>query len=822
MVRLQISLLLAVAGCWALAPIGRGAPITTAGQAAQLDVRAAGEHSVRVTLKPITFSDEFPYSPSLAERDYAPAAISIRQIDQPIQAQIGQLTVVVRGDPLTVRITNSAGQLVQELIFESDGKLSFQLGDGPVLGLGEGGPLPKRGWRNDPIEFDRRGRLDEMRPRWQSDAYGSRNPVALAIGTAGWGLYVATPWGQFDLRDADRGTFTPWQPPEPPAPDRDASRRERGEQQRRYTAQVQGRPPVDQIVPGLYDVFVFDAHQPAELMKDVSTIAGPAVMPPLWSLGYMQSHRTLEDADQMIRIVDTFREKKIPVDAVIYLGSGFCPRGWNTPQPSFDFNPDVFPGDPTEVINELHDRHVKVVTHIVPWNRDRLPTLQGTIPPRPDETVDDSHIQTYWQQHEGLFAAGVDAFWPDEGDWFNLFERMKRHQMYYQGPLSTRPNVRPWSLHRNGHLGVARWGGWVWSGDTESSWKTLEGQVAVGINHSLSVGPYWGSDIGGFYPNEELTGELYARWFQFGAFCPSFRAHGRTWWTRLPWGWGLAEMGPLEDRRNPLESELNNPAIEPICRKYDELRYELLPYTYTLAWQARDTGMPLMRAMWLHYPVDPQARKLGSQYLWGRDLLVAPVFEKGATSRDVYLPQGDWFDFWTNEKLAGGRTVTRQVDLATMPIYVRAGAIIPFDPVRQYTAQQVDEPTTLKIYPGADGEFTLYSDDGTSLDYLTGRATRTRLKWDDATRRLTIEPAPPVGATNEFAGANSESSWFPRAKSRKLTTPARLSAWISNLRQNSGSPFWQDTLKRRHFKGKITDSLPIGTGLLWEVARPWT
>ena len=115
-----------------------------------------------------------------------------------------------------------------------------------------------------------------------------------------------------------------------------------------------------------------------------------------------------------------------------------------------------------------------------------------------------------------------------------------------KGRCSRQPNVRPWSLQRNGHLGVAQWGGWVWSGDTESTWKTLEAQVAVGINHSLSLSPYWGSDIGGFYPNNELTGELYARWFQFAAFCRSFRSHGRIWWTRLPWGWGLSDMGPRE------------------------------------------------------------------------------------------------------------------------------------------------------------------------------------------------------------------------------------------------------------------------------------
>ena len=301
----------------------------------------------------------------------------------------------------------------------------------------------------------------------------------------------------------------------------------------------------------------------------------------------------------MLGIAETFRRKQIPLDALIYLGTGFTPRGWNTKQPSFEFNPDVFTRDPAAVIADLHARHVKVVVHMVPWDRDRLPTLQGTIPPQSGETLDASHLASYWQQHVPLVKAGIDAFWPDEGDWFNLHERIRRHQLYYQGHLQTTPNVRPWSLQRNGYPGIAQWGGWVWSGDTESAWKTLEAQIAVGINYSLSIGPYWGSDIGGFYPNSELTGELYARWFQFAAFCGSFRSHGRTWWTRLPWGWGLSDMGPREhnntnapippdDRRNILPSEMNNPAIEPVARKYAELRYQLLPYTYTLAWEARD------------------------------------------------------------------------------------------------------------------------------------------------------------------------------------------------------------------------------------------
>ena len=170
-----------------------------------------------------------------------------------------------------------------------------------------------------------------------------------------------------------------------------------------------------------------------------------------------------------------------------------------------------------------------------------------------------------------------------------------------------------------------------------------------------------------------------------------------------------------------------------------------MPYTYTLAWEARKTGMPFMRAMWLHYSSDSKAAGIGSQYLWGRDLLIAPVFKKGATTRDVYLPVGDWYDWWTNEKKQGGKTISREVNLATMPVYVRAGAIIPFDPVRQYADETVQTPTTLKVYTGANGDYTLYDDDGITQNYLAGEGALTHILWNDKDKKLTLEPAPDSG-----------------------------------------------------------------------------
>jgi alpha-glucosidase/alpha-D-xyloside xylohydrolase len=226
---------------------------------------------------------------------------------------------------------------------------------------------------------------------------------------------------------------------------------------------------------------------------------------------------------------------------------------------------------------------------------------------------------------------------------------------------------------------------------------------------------------------------------------------------------------PAGDRRNILDSEMNNPAIEPISRKYSELRYQLMPYTYTLARQAHDTGLPLMRAMWLHYPDDERARAIGTQFMWGRDMLIAPVFTKGASTREVYLPGGKWYDWWTNTALDGGRIVSRDVDLATMPIYVRAGAVIPFDPIRQYTGQPVSAPTTLRVYRGADGEYTLYEDDGISQDYLSMRGSWIRIGWTELARRITLEPGAPRGATNVTRERVFRVLLLPEGTTKELT-----------------------------------------------------
>jgi alpha-glucosidase/alpha-D-xyloside xylohydrolase len=343
---------------------------------------------------------------------------------------------------------------------------------------------------------------------------------------------------------------------------------------------------------------------------------------------------------------------------------------------------------------------------------------------------------------------GVDGFWPDQGDDYDPPSRLNRIRMYWEGTQQIRPNERPYALHRNGYAGMQRYGAFLWSGDVYSTWETLSTHVPVAINAGLSGIPFWGFDIGGFVPTAEYTGELHVRWFQFGAFSPLFRAHGRNWHLRLPWGWNTGALGVSEivNYRNgaadPDPSELRNPLVEPICRKYLELRYRLMPYLYSAVRECSQSGLPIQRALWLHYPDDPAAVRRGDEYLWGRDMLVAPVVEKGAGSRRLYLPRGLWYDYWTNERIEGGREIERAVDLETTPLYVRAGAVIPHDPVRQYSSEPVHAPLTFVVYPGADGHGRLYEDDGVSFDYRSGDWMGIDLSWRDAGRSLSMRLAP--------------------------------------------------------------------------------
>ncbi len=542
--------------------------------------------------------------------------------------------------------------------------------------------------------------------------HGARVPIQFAIGTAGWAMYIHQPLGGFDLT-GKKGIFQ--------------------------------APNSQSALP--LDLFVMGASSPAAILREYANITGYPEMPPLWSFGYQQSHRTLGTPEEILAEARTFREKKLPCDAMIYLGTDFCPNGWNTHNGEFTWNSKAFP-DPKTAIQTLHSEHFKVVLHIVVEGRHFTGAVGDvcTDPAQPPGRTpdgrwpDDRQVSCYWPAHKPLLDLGVDGWWPDQGDGFDAPSRLARNRMYFEGQQMYRPNQRVYALHRNGYAGMQRFASFLWSGDVQSTWETLRTHVSVAVNTALSGIPFWGTDIGGFIPTHEYTGELYLRWFQFAAFCPLFRSHGRVWTLHLPWGWNMGEPSPLVRQETPSYQpdphELHNAAIEPICKKYLELRYQLLPYLYSAVKQTCETGVPIIRALWLHDPDDAAAVSRGDEYLFGPDILVAPVVEKGASTRTLYLPRGAWYDFWTRERLQGGREIERKVDLETTPLYVRAGAVIPMGPVKQYVEEDTDAPLSLWLHPGQDGAFSLYEDDGKSFNYRKGEFTRVNFAWKDRERRL--------------------------------------------------------------------------------------
>jgi alpha-glucosidase (family GH31 glycosyl hydrolase) len=688
----------------------QGEPLTVAGQPVELRLASVSPNTVRFSVLPKGGTDaDLNRDGGLVE-----LAGQRRTVTAGAPMKMGQLSVSVATSPLVMTVADAAGGTVQELSVDPQGVLEFLVGETPLLGFGEGGP-----------QFDRRGAVDAMRNGqggYRLQTHGGRVPVQWLIGTSGWGLFIHQPFGAFDLSGA-KGKLTA------PAP-----------------------LPID--------CFVVASKDPAVIMREYAGITGLPEMPPLWSFGYQQSHRTLAGPDEVMWVAKTMREKNLPCDTLIYLGTDFTPSGWNTHNGEFTWNTKTFP-DPKKTIDELHAMHYKVVLHVVIEGRHLTGTVKdectapepsGRIPDEAGDVVKGSwpperSVGCYWPHHKGVFDLGIDGWWPDQGDGLDAPSRLNRIRMYWEGSQVWRPAERPYALHRNGYAGMARYGALLWSGDVYSRWETLKTHVPVAVNTGLSGIPYWGTDIGGFVPTPEFLGDLYVRWFQFAAFCPLFRAHGRTWHLRLPWGWNLGELGPDETSTysgagRPAESELHNGQVEPICRKYLELRYRLMPYLYSSVHETSKTGLPIMRALWLHYPDDPIAVARGDQYLWGRDILVAPVVEKDATSRRVYLPRGRWFDFWTEQRMDGAKEIDRAVDLATTPLYVRAGAVIPMGPVKQYTAEPVDGPLSLTVYPGADGSFEVFEDDGRSFEYRRGGWMGITCKWIDASRRLSLSLTP--------------------------------------------------------------------------------
>lgn len=683
------------------AAMGQSSSLEIDGQGVELQITSVSRYTIRLALLPVQGSRAIPDDGSLVKSEWGAPSATIRDAT-PAAVKCGELTIKVSFHPLALAILDTKGTEIQRItVDQKTGNVGFNTGDSLLLGLGEGG-----------VQFDRRGSIDPMKSGqggYKLATYGGRVPIPWIISTAGWAMFFHQPHGTFDLTGRE-GKFQPINS--------------------------------DKTLP--LDLFLIASRKPAVIMGEYARLTGHPELPPLWSLGYQQSHRTLASREAVLEEAKTFREKKLPCDALIYLGTGFCPSGWNTENGSFEWNARVFP-DPKEMIEQFHQDHFKVVLHSVIMTDELHGTVHDGVACS-EASSKSADARCNWNAHREDFAMGVDGWWPDEGDPLDIPSRLVRNRMYWEGPQVDRPNERPYALHRNGYAGMQRYASFLWSGDVYSTWETLRTHIPIAINTGLSGIPYWGTDIGGFVPTKEFTAELYLRWFQFGAFCTLFRCHGRTWKLRLPWGWDTGEPGPVEINNYngaaiPDASQLHNAQVEPICRKYLELRYRMLPYIYSYVRECTQTGMPVMRGLWLHYPDDPNAVSRSDEFLWGRDVLVAPVVEQGASSRRVYLPRGIWYDFWTNERVEGDREITRAVDLETIPLYVRAGAVLPLGPVQQYVEEKPDEPLTVHVYPGADGRFTLYEDDGRSFNYRRGEWMGIDMSWNDAGHVLRMKLA---------------------------------------------------------------------------------
>jgi len=498
------------------------------------------------------------------------------------------------------------------------------------------------------------------------------------------------------------------------------------------------------------------------VMGEVAELLGRAPLPPRWALGFIQSTRHFEDTAELRALPRTLRAKRIPCDALVYLSSYGEALGWNRGVGHLEFQPELWP-DPAALLAEVRAQHFEVITHEYPVLHEKSPLhadaeAGGHLLPegyeraplrdRPPAAyrdgqryLDFSRPATrawWWAQHRALAALGVAGWWLDGGEGPPAWSRLEggdgaelhnaydllRQRAFAEGEAADRPDQRVLLLCRSGGAGMQRMGGATWTGDINNDFATLEAQIPIGLSTGLSGVPYWGTDIGGFFHAVPETGELYARWFQLGAFSPLFRSHGWVWREHTPWAHGHE--------------------VEAICRRYAELRYRLLPYTYTLCWQARAQGLPLMRPLVLSYPDDPRVWSLGSQYLWGDDLLVAPVTREGATSWPVYLPAGAWYDFWTGARHEGPRGVSVAAPLDRLPLLVRAGAIVPMGPVIQHTGEQQAE-LTLLVYPSGTSRFELYEDDGRTQAYTRGHHALTPIECAAAPGGVTVRIGEPSG-----------------------------------------------------------------------------
>jgi alpha-D-xyloside xylohydrolase len=484
-------------------------------------------------------------------------------------------------------------------------------------------------------------------------------------------------------------------------------------------------------------------------------LTGAAPLLPRWAYGFWQCRERYSSQQQILDTAAEFREKKIPVDVLVQDWQYWGKYGWN----ALRFDESGYP-NPAEMMSELHRQNFHVVISV--WAKfgaetavdkefvaDKLVLRSSASTGEPGEANERENWadlfnpqaqKMFWSDIDrNLFGEGLDGWWLDasepEGDplkddttflgpgrkvrnAFPLFET----SAVYQGQRATSEDKRVVILTRSAYTGEQRNSTIAWSGDISGNWETLRRQIPAGLSFAMSGFPYWTTDIGGFFrPVDQYTSpeyhELLIRWFQFGAFCSIFRIHGFRSETEM-WKYGTE--------------------VEKILRQYDELRYRLLPYIYSAAWGVTDRGEIIMKALPFAYPQDASVRQVSDQFLFGDSLLVNPVTEPLATSRNVVLPVGDnWVDFWTGQTYRGGQTIVADAPLNRIPILVKEGSIVPMGPVVQSAAEQ-QEPLEIRVYRGKDARFDLYEDSGDGYAYEHEMRATVPFLWNDRSNSLSI------------------------------------------------------------------------------------
>jgi len=490
---------------------------------------------------------------------------------------------------------------------------------------------------------------------------------------------------------------------------------------------------VEWTIPGeSADLYLMPAATLYEWLRNDSELTGFAPVPPRWSLGYLQSRWGWKDKAYIEETLARFRKDRLPVDAFIF------DFEWYTKTPDykvkapgdpqfadFDWNPTLFP-DPVDQIKALARQGLHIVGIRKPraGNSENL-KMARRLPTNPDDpnnpnirtrNIDYSNpaARAWWEQNNRkFFEAGMSGFWNDEGE--TSYTEYSYWNLAGEDLLKqVDPNARFWSLNRSFAPGLQRFGAAAWTGDIHPDWETLARTPGQLLSYSLSGMPYSACDIGGFFDNP--TPELLIRWMQAGVFFPILRSHSHLDSTpRFPWLYG-------QDAEAAIGKALN-------------LRYQLIPYYYSLAFENDLTGVPLMRPLVMEFPGDDKVADMTDEWLMGKGLLVAPVLSQGG-SRDIYLPNERWFRFGATSSIQGPQTLHAISKLDEIPIYVRAGTVLPIGPVLQHTGEAGSEPLELQIYPGRNATFDFIEDDGQTLNYRNGDFCRTSFSWNDQTKTL--------------------------------------------------------------------------------------